>query len=429
MSHKSTRPLSSREDEDEVRAFSDGKPTRLAVHRRGVPTPHSGKMLPANANSEAYIESLRAATSSSWTRPYEAFDILLRQRASLLAVNGMSLDVGYSARRMAMSTENQLQLLAMLEKHGFKLVARDMSPPWRDAPLFDRTTWFGPCGVMMLNALSGEDIGIDLAISADTAIITEFITWWEDKAVVQHQRDDDSKGRVSGFFAGQNGPCIRYFRAGIGHPFDPLNYSREVCAFFKDLTVELSTPTPRGRLAILDGRPGMGKTYLLRGLVQELHERVSFTYIPASMVPQLDGPGMLSVVEEERYTRDARPRVLIIEDADECLVSRSADNISAIRSLLNFCDGFLGTMLDIRVLATTNSGHIGRTDKIDAALLRPGRLISRATLTHLPDDQVIAWLASRGIHVTEAPKTESGAGLSLAELYAWARFKGVSADG
>ncbi len=47
--------------------------------------------------------------------------------------------------------------------------------------------------------------------------------------------------------------------------------------------------------------------------------------------------------------------MLIVEDADECLVQRGSDNMSTIASVLNISDGILGSILDVRVLATTNA--------------------------------------------------------------------------
>lgn len=392
-----------------------GKATRSASGYRHGGADLAGKSMPTFTTSSAHKNALYAATSSSWTRPYEAFDILTRARAAQLAEAGQSLDVGITTRRISLSDKNQADLLSILETNEFKLVARDMSPPWRESPLFDRTAWYGPNGVILITAVSGEDVGTDLTVASHSAFIQNLISWWDERAVaIPH---DTGSGRVSGVFVGRNGVEIREFRSSIGWPLEPLNYSPAVQNFYHDIVAELTSPTPRGRLAILDGRPGMGKTYLIRALVHDLHAKVSFIYLPASMVSQLDGPQMLSLIEEDRYSRDPRPRVLIIEDADECLVSRAADNMSSIRSVLNFCDGFLGAMLDIRILATTNSGHVGRTDKIDPALLRPGRLIRKETLSSLNVDEVNLWLASRNIpRSKELPEA-----VSLAELYAFAR--------
>ena len=64
------------------------------------------------------------------------------------------------------------------------------------------------------------------------------------------------------------------------------------------------------------------------------------------------------------------PIVLLIEDAEEVLLPRAADNSAGVAKLLNLADGMLGTALDIRILATTNANALS----IDDALKRAGRL-------------------------------------------------------
>jgi hypothetical protein len=49
------------------------------------------------------------------------------------------------------------------------------------------------------------------------------------------------------------------------------------------------------------------------------------------------------------------PILFIIEDADDCLVPRGSGNVSTISSLLNYTDGIFGSMLDLRIIATTNA--------------------------------------------------------------------------
>src|SRR5690606_30039505 len=71
--------------------------------------------------------------------------------------------------------------------------------------------------------------------------------------------------------------------------------------------------------------------------------------------------------------------VLLIEDADACLAPRASDNISSISSLLNCADGILGSMLDIKIVATTNQDRL----EFDSALVRPGRLSRHITVGEL----------------------------------------------
>ena len=62
--------------------------------------------------------------------------------------------------------------------------------------------------------------------------------------------------------------------------------------------------------------------------------------------------------------------ILFIEDGDGLLLQRQSDNMNLIASLLGLTDGFLGSLLDIRIFITTNAKRLD----MDRALLRPGRL-------------------------------------------------------
>jgi SpoVK/Ycf46/Vps4 family AAA+-type ATPase len=106
---------------------------------------------------------------------------------------------------------------------------------------------------------------------------------------------------------------------------------------------------------------------------------------------------------------------LILEDADNILTPRGKDNLSLISTLLNMTSGILGSMLDIRAVATTNSP----TKDIDPALMRPGRLSSHVTVGELDKEKA----ASVFKRLTGKAKTFSGQ-VSLAEVYRLAREAG-----
>lgn len=370
--------------------------------------------------SNRYDVEKRMALHSvpGYSRASEAFELLLRN----FSLKKKPPLIGFEAGSPSFDEKNCAALLAMLKADGFKLVMNEFSLPLRDCVLFDQTVWRGANGVVLITCQSGRDVGNTITVAShDRALIGRYLTWWQTKLI---DEVDTTYAKVSGIFATQTGLEVKDFSASVGWPLDRTNYSSEVLSFYDKISSEFVSSTPSGRLAILDGKPGCGKTFLLRGLVQDLSERAHFIYLPASLVPSLDGPQMLSILDEmSRYGRyDPRSgrKVFIVEDADECLVARGADNISAIRSLLNFCDGFLGTMLDIRIVATTNSGFVGRTDKIDPALLRPGRLIARTTVPPLTSAEVNAWFSH---HLGRTPDGLP-ATMTLAEAYAKARDLG-----
>ena len=336
-------------------------------------------------------------------------------------------------KKIAFGEAVRESLLAKLTQDGFRLLARDFSPPFREGPtaiLLDKTLWIGPKGVFAFTALSMEKADeADEAVcaSTDAGLLQGYSEWWSAQ-VFDPLKGKISTAKISGIFNTQRGLTIRRFHEPVGHPLEVGNYDPSVVTFYEKARSELAAKNPLGRLLLLDGPPGTGKTFLLRGLVHDLAEKAEFIYLPASMVATLDGPGMMSILESEsEMSVDdvILPKIFVVEDADECLISRAADNMSSIRNLLNFCDGFLGALLDIRIVATTNSGHVGRTDKVDPALLRPGRLLAKATVGVLSPEQSRARLTQL-IGNEEWPYI---GGMALSNLYALARDYGWVPNG
>jgi len=164
----------------------------------------------------------------------------------------------------------------------------------------------------------------------------------------------------------------QFIRAGTGgSPFISENYSPQVSEEFKIISHSLCIKNPEGRLTILSGPPGTGKTHFIRGILDTLPEGM-FVLIPPTMVQNLGDPGLVSVFLKHKMKQDREhdPLILILEDADECLIVRGSDNIGHISALLNLSDGILGAVLDLRVIASTNGENL----RIDKALKRPGRL-------------------------------------------------------
>ena len=84
------------------------------------------------------------------------------------------------------------------------------------------------------------------------------------------------------------------------------------------------------------------------------------------MAEALSEPSIIPFLLENKNS------ILIIEDAERVISDRQHQGSSAgVSNILNITDGILGDCLNIQIIATFNSSR----DKIDKALLRPGRLI------------------------------------------------------
>lgn len=177
-----------------------------------------------------------------------------------------------------------------------------------------------------------------------------------------------------------DGPNI--VKAGEAHlPLERGNYEPSVIEDFDYIVNQMNSKEPYGRLVIFNGQPGSGKTHLIRGLLDEIKGAI-FVLIQPDLLSQLAGPQLIQPILDINHGNDEKnksPLVLILEDADRCLVPRGSDNLGEISSLLNFGDGILGTMFDMRIIATTNAAKL----EIDKALVRPGRLCRMSNVESL----------------------------------------------
>lgn len=203
------------------------------------------------------------------------------------------------------------------------------------------------------------------------------------------------------------------------------NYEDKVLKGYDYVISEYNKSSPAGRITIVNGPPGGGKTNLLKGMISEIKNSTTIL-LPAKFVVELDSPSIVSLLIEERSDRfgalhydedDASKKktagtsvLFIVEDADDCLVPRDGANMSTISSLLNYTDGIFGSMLDLRIIATTNADHVD----FDKALTRPGRLCKHIIVEALSPEK------ASDIHsrLTDGKEFKYEKKTTLAQVYA-----------
>ena len=165
-------------------------------------------------------------------------------------------------------------------------------------------------------------------------------------------------------------------------------------------------------LVLFHGLPGTGKTYYIRHLLREMAiSNKIVIYMPPNMVDHLVEPSFMTFLSQTvaDYSSEGQFCVLLIEDAEPLLASRSSDTrIQGVTNLLNMTDGLLNDMLKLQIICTFNV----ELKHLDAALLRPGRLIARKEFKALQelDANLLAQRLGIKHHFTE-PAT-------LSEIYA-----------
>jgi len=169
----------------------------------------------------------------------------------------------------------------------------------------------------------------------------------------------------------------------LGVPLRPSHYTPEVLANFDRITAHVKNPNPAGRLHILEGPAGTGKSYFIRGLLDALDGDAFFAFVTIPLLRELSDPQYIGGLIRLARGLKGSPMVLIVEEADEALLSRLDEGkASDVSTMLNLGDGLLGASMSIQIFATTNTPKA----KQDAAILRPGRLATYTVFGALPPD-------------------------------------------
>lgn len=175
-------------------------------------------------------------------------------------------------------------------------------------------------------------------------------------------------------------------------------YNDDFIAFHQKVITILNEKNRSG-LHLLYGIPGTGKSTYIRYLCGILKKKVIF--LPGQLAQNLDNVYMT------RFLISNSNSILVIEDAEELIVSRDHQRNSNLAMILNMTDGIIGESLGIQIIATFNTD----LKNIDPALKRKGRLKSSYEFKPLE--------AEKANHLLKEERIEeqTSSPLTLAEIY------------
>lgn len=213
-----------------------------------------------------------------------------------------------------------------------------------------------------------------------------------------------------------HGPAFRELGTYEKYELIRGNYSDQVLSDYDHIMehqIKAKQPT-LGRLSVLVGPPGTGKTNLIKAMVSNA-EHVQFVYVTPGAIDYMFQPSFINSVLDFRNVNSSGI-VFILEDADNYFVRKDTETTDKIANMLNLTDGIMAEQCNLKILASTNA----KIEQFDAALKRSGRMCKMIEVLPHEKDKAIAIMQrltkKKKRDATELVEKITG-DLTLAEIY------------
>jgi energy-coupling factor transporter ATP-binding protein EcfA2 len=190
------------------------------------------------------------------------------------------------------------------------------------------------------------------------------------------------------YYFGPRGAVYNSRRIAV-HPWEETkrNYVPAVQSKVEALMAKSSIKEEDGKLLLMHGAPGGGKTHLIRTLAWAWREWAQFEIIidPESF---LGSAAYMTEIVMDDYT-DGKYRILVLEDSGEFIATHAKERTGqGMSRLLNLADGILGQGQPLGFCITTNEA-IG---DLEASVTRPGRCLAQIEIPEFNIQQASNWL-------------------------------------